>query len=37
MTAKLVDRNSIPTWTFDWGIIKPLIATDNTEETAIAA
>ena len=32
MTAKLVDRNSIPTWTFDWGIIKPLIATDNTED-----
>ena len=31
MPAKLVDRNSIPTWTFDWGIIKPLIATDNTD------
>jgi oxalate decarboxylase/phosphoglucose isomerase-like protein (cupin superfamily) len=31
MSAKFVEPSSIPTWTFDWGIIKPLIATDNTE------
>jgi oxalate decarboxylase/phosphoglucose isomerase-like protein (cupin superfamily) len=29
--SKLVDPASLPTWTFDWGVIKPLVATDNTE------
>ena len=30
--AKHVDPTTIPTWTFDWGIIKPLIATENTAD-----
>jgi oxalate decarboxylase/phosphoglucose isomerase-like protein (cupin superfamily) len=30
--SKLVDPASLPTWTFDWGVIKPLVATDNTED-----
>jgi len=29
--SKLIDPESLPTMTFDWGVIKPLVAVDNTE------
>ena len=35
-SSKLVDPASLPTMTFDWGVIKPLVATDNTEGTAVS-
>ena len=31
MPSKLVDPDSLPTMSFDWGVIKPLVSTDNTE------
>jgi oxalate decarboxylase/phosphoglucose isomerase-like protein (cupin superfamily) len=34
--SKLVDPASLPTMTFDWGFIKPLVATDNTEHPAMS-
>jgi oxalate decarboxylase/phosphoglucose isomerase-like protein (cupin superfamily) len=34
MPSKLIDPRSLPTMTFDWGIIKPLVATDNTDDPA---
>ena len=36
MPSKLVDPASLPTMTFDWGVIKPLVATDNTEDPAVS-
>src|SRR3712207_4766020 len=36
MPSKLVDPAALPTMTFDWGVIKPLVATDNTEEPAVS-
>ena len=33
MPSKFVDPASLPTMTFDWGVIKPLVAADNTEGT----
>ena len=36
MPSKLVDPASLPTMTFDWGVIKPLVATDNTENPAVS-
>jgi oxalate decarboxylase/phosphoglucose isomerase-like protein (cupin superfamily) len=34
--SKLVDPASLPTMTFDWGVIKPLVATDNTESPEVS-
>jgi oxalate decarboxylase/phosphoglucose isomerase-like protein (cupin superfamily) len=34
--SKLVDPASLPTMSFDWGLIKPLVAADNTEGTAVS-
>ena len=31
MPSKLVDPDALPTMTFDWGVIKPLVATANTD------
>jgi len=31
MPSKLIDPAALPTMSFDWGVIKPLVATDNTE------
>jgi oxalate decarboxylase/phosphoglucose isomerase-like protein (cupin superfamily) len=31
MPSKFVDPASLPTMSFDWGVIKPLVAVDNTE------
>jgi len=36
MPSKLVDPASLPTMTFDWGVIKPLVASDNTEDPAVS-
>ena len=36
MPSKLVDPATLPTMTFDWGVIKPLVATDNTEDAAVS-
>jgi oxalate decarboxylase/phosphoglucose isomerase-like protein (cupin superfamily) len=36
MASKLVDPATLPTMTFDWGVIKPLVATDNTEDPAVS-
>jgi oxalate decarboxylase/phosphoglucose isomerase-like protein (cupin superfamily) len=34
--SKLVDPATLPTMTFDWGVIKPLVASDNTENPAVS-
>ena len=31
MPSKLIDPAALPTMTFDWGVIKPLVATANTD------
>jgi oxalate decarboxylase/phosphoglucose isomerase-like protein (cupin superfamily) len=36
MPSKLVDPNTIPTQTFEWGIIKPLVAQANTDSPAMS-
>jgi oxalate decarboxylase/phosphoglucose isomerase-like protein (cupin superfamily) len=36
MPSKLVDPVGVPTFTFDWGILKPLVAKTNTEDTAMS-
>ena len=35
-SSKLVDPATLPTMTFDWGVIKPLVAADNTEDPAVS-
>src|ERR687892_719138 len=36
MPSKLVDPATLPTMTFDWGVIKPLVAADNTDDPAVS-
>ena len=36
MPSKLIDPAALPTMTFDWGVIKPLVATDNTENPEVS-
>ena len=36
MPSKLIDPASLPTMSFDWGLIKPLVATDNTDDIAMS-
>ena len=36
MPSKLIDPASLPTMSFDWGVIKPLVATENTEGPAMS-
>ena len=36
MPSKLVDPDGLPTMSFDWGLIKPLVATDNTAGIAMS-
>ena len=36
MPSKLVDPATIPTQTFEWGLIKPLVATANTDGPAMS-
>jgi quercetin dioxygenase-like cupin family protein len=34
--SKLIDPASLPTMSFDWGLIKPLVSAGNTEGTAVS-
>ncbi len=36
MPSKLIDPDALPTKSFDWGLIKPLVATENTEDPALS-
>jgi oxalate decarboxylase/phosphoglucose isomerase-like protein (cupin superfamily) len=36
MPSKLVDPDALPTMSFDWGLIKPLVATENTDAIAMS-
>ena len=36
MPSKLIDPAELPTMTFEWGVIKPLVATDNTDDPAVS-
>src|SRR3712207_1407125 len=36
MPSKLIDTAALPTMTFGWGVIKPLVATDNTERPELS-
>jgi oxalate decarboxylase/phosphoglucose isomerase-like protein (cupin superfamily) len=36
MPSKLVDPDALPTMSFDWGVIKPLVAADNTEGAEVS-
>ena len=36
MPSKLVDPEALPTMSFDWGLIKPLVATENTPDIAMS-
>jgi oxalate decarboxylase/phosphoglucose isomerase-like protein (cupin superfamily) len=34
--SKLIDPDTLPTMSFEWGLIKPLVATENTESPAMS-
>jgi oxalate decarboxylase/phosphoglucose isomerase-like protein (cupin superfamily) len=36
MPSKLIDPAALPTMSFEWGVIKPLVASDNTEGAAVS-
>ena len=36
MPSKLIDPASLPTMSFDWGLIKPLVGTENTDAPAMS-
>jgi hypothetical protein len=36
MPSKLIDPEALPTMSFDWGVIKPLVAADNTDDPAVS-
>ena len=36
MPSKLIDPTALPTMSFDWGLIKPLVATENTDGPAMS-
>jgi oxalate decarboxylase/phosphoglucose isomerase-like protein (cupin superfamily) len=36
MPSKLIDPAALPTMSFDWGVIKPLVAVDNTEAPEVS-
>ena len=36
MASKLVDPDALPTMSFEWGVIKPLVATANTAEPEVS-
>ena len=36
MPSKLVDPESLPTMTFDWGLIKPLVSRADTAEAGVS-
>jgi oxalate decarboxylase/phosphoglucose isomerase-like protein (cupin superfamily) len=36
MPSKLIDPSALPTMSFDWGVIKPLVSTDNTDAPEVS-
>jgi oxalate decarboxylase/phosphoglucose isomerase-like protein (cupin superfamily) len=36
MPSKLIDPAALPTMSFDWGVIKPLVAADNTAGAGVS-
>ena len=36
MPSKLIDPESLPTMSFDWGLIKPLVSAANTDSPAMS-
>jgi oxalate decarboxylase/phosphoglucose isomerase-like protein (cupin superfamily) len=36
MPSKLIDPESLPTMSFDWGLIKPLVAAENTDGAEVS-
>jgi oxalate decarboxylase/phosphoglucose isomerase-like protein (cupin superfamily) len=36
MSSKLIDPAALSTMSFDWGLIKPLVATENTDDPAMS-
>ncbi len=36
MPSKLIDPDALPTMSFDWGLIKPLVSTANTEAPEVS-
>ena len=32
MPSQLIDPNDLPTYSFGWGVIKPLVSQDNVSE-----
>jgi oxalate decarboxylase/phosphoglucose isomerase-like protein (cupin superfamily) len=34
--SKLIDPETLPTMSFDWGLIKPLVAAENTDSPAMS-
>ena len=36
MSSKLIDPAELSTMSFDWGLIKPLVATENTDDPAMS-
>jgi oxalate decarboxylase/phosphoglucose isomerase-like protein (cupin superfamily) len=36
MPSKLIDPGSLPTMSFEWGLIKPLVARANTEDAGVS-
>jgi oxalate decarboxylase/phosphoglucose isomerase-like protein (cupin superfamily) len=36
MPSKLIDPAGLPTMSFEWGVIKPLVASDNTDDPAVS-
>jgi oxalate decarboxylase/phosphoglucose isomerase-like protein (cupin superfamily) len=36
MPSKLIDPAALPTMSFDWGVIKPLVAADNTDDAGVS-
>jgi oxalate decarboxylase/phosphoglucose isomerase-like protein (cupin superfamily) len=36
LPSKLIDPAELPTMSFDWGLIKPLVATENTDGPAMS-
>ena len=36
MPSKLIDPAALPTMTFAWGVINPLVSTDNTDDPAVS-
>ena len=36
MPSKLIDPEALPTMSFDWGVIKPLVAGENTDGTGVS-